>query len=118
MTDLALNGIEASDTLSWTYDITRPDIVLSSSVTEGYSNNPAVDITVTFSEYYIQNFDASVVNTTNAAVASFAGAFDVYTFNLESAAEGEFTVWIHDKRCEVSLRPCGTQGFVHSGVSL
>jgi len=47
VTDLALNGVEASATLSWTFDTTRPDVVLTLTLTLALTLTQVLTISVT-----------------------------------------------------------------------
>ena len=60
----------------------------------GLTNRPATPVTVTFTEP-VQGFTAAGLATTNATVQNFTQvAPDTYTFTLQAAADGNFSVTV------------------------
>lgn len=101
VTDLAWNGVIASNSLVYVYDTTRPQVALTSTTGEGYTNVHHVPIEVSFTDYYMQGFTASSINVSGGSfVQAFSGAFDRWSFELVPTSEGPFAVKVPGKVCE------------------
>lgn len=85
--DLAGNGTLGSNTLSRTYDVTGPMVVVSSTSTLSTNLNPFVVI-FTFNEG-VYGFTVGDLNVTNGSASNFVAVSDtLYTVDVQPAAEG------------------------------
>ena len=88
--DAATNGNTVATQFSITYDVTKPDVTISSAVTN--PTNGAFTTTITFSEA-VTGFDVSDITVGNATVSSFAStSTSVYTALITPITDGEVTV--------------------------
>jgi hypothetical protein len=89
--DRAGNGNISSNTLTRTYDITSPTVLVSSTATSTTNLNP-FEVVITFNED-VTGFDLGDLSVTNGTASQFVAVSDtVYTVDIAPAAEGEVEV--------------------------
>lgn len=90
--DSADNGNNASNTLTRTYDSTRPTVVLASAAPAEFKT-ATISVTATFSEP-VTGFALSDLTLTNAAATALAGGPSVYTFTITPILQGALSVTV------------------------
>lgn len=98
--DGAGNDNEAAVPFSYTYDITPPEVIISSSDVNqgGISNLAALTFDINFSEPVI-GFDITEIIVTNASLSNFSGSDAAYQVTLIPNTDGEVTVFIDANVC-------------------
>ncbi|WP_298541766.1 Ig-like domain-containing protein [uncultured Aquimarina sp.] len=96
--DAAGNGNTAATQFSIESDITRPSVIISSTVNSPTSVNP-IPITITFSEDII-DFDLSDISVSNGTASNLSGSGASFTVDITPVASGNsnITVIIDENR--------------------
>jgi Ca2+-binding RTX toxin-like protein/RNA 3'-terminal phosphate cyclase len=87
--DIAMNGNEAANVLTFNADLIAPTIALSSTSLPNV--NGVFNVTATFSES-VNNFIATDISVFNGTVSNFIGSGATYTFDVTPTANGVVNV--------------------------
>lgn len=100
--DSAGNQNTASNTFTFTYDITRPSVTITADIVsnDGYTNRAPI-ITIAFSES-VTGFTSSDIQLEGGNIAVFSGSGSTYTFTLTSNTEGIKTIFVPENRAQDS----------------
>ena len=88
--DAAGNQSEASNSVSYEYDVTRPTTTLSGSYALTGSTR---EITITFSEA-VTGLSLADISVTNGTASNLEGADTTYTVDVDGAGQATVTVWV------------------------
>jgi hypothetical protein len=91
--DVATNGNESSEILSFTYDPNPPQVSLTSE-TPQYTTQPLVEVTIKFSEI-VNGFTQQDIQTHNVSeISSFSGSGNEYMLQLVPENQGSVEISI------------------------
>jgi len=92
VTDQTGNGNSAATQAIVTYDVTPPDVSISSLVS--VATNADFFATFTFTEP-VTGFDISDITATNATLSNLTGAGNIYTVTVSPSAEGQVSLHVN-----------------------